>query len=492
MSGTRRRLTGLWHGAAATALGAVFLAGCTAQPSRHAAAPGGSPTIRTADPAAVPGLTTVTRVRRDANQRVFIGYPDVPGAPELTKALAAAVDEQVAPFDSASTRIPPLPAGDVPELNVRWSLTAASDDVVGVRLVTSRTLGFTGGEARRTLWYDGVTRTVHPSADLVNGPQGLAALTQRVREHLGGQVTPERVRPDPLLFSSMGFNADGDLVVEFSDYTVAPGTAGRVAAVLKSAAVTPLLSDFGRRARQAALARRPQAALRPETTGTPSSAPSVKAQSAAPPEPVDCRRAKCVALTFDDGPGPYTGRLLDTLAAHGARATFFVVGGSAAVHRDLLRRQAAEGHEIGNHTQDHRDLERLAAIQVNTDVQETQLLVRDAVGRAPRLLRPPYGSTNGSVGEVAASLGLVQVMWNVDVRDEVTSDPKAIADRTVSAARPGAVVLLHDTRRPTAEALPRILDRLARKGYRFVTVSQLMSGTRVSPGDVFGGHTGGR
>ncbi|GAA4103928.1 polysaccharide deacetylase family protein [Actinomadura miaoliensis] len=499
MSWTRRRLTGLRHGAAATVLGAVFLAGCTAQPSRHVTAPEGSiTTIRSTDPAAVPGMTTVTRLQRDERHRVFTGYPNVPGAPELTKALAAAVDEEVAPFDSATARTAPLPAGDVPELNVQWSLTAASGDVVGVRLVTSRFLGSTGGESRRTLWYDGATRTVHPSADLVNGPHGLAALAQRVREHVGSQANPARVRPDPRLFSSMGFNAEGDLVVEFSDYAIAPGTAGRVAVVLDGAEFGPLLSDFGRRARQAALAYRPKLALRrgasggPSPTDLPSRAPNLGPQSATPLPPVDCHRAKCVALTFDDGPGPYTGRLLDTLAAHGARATFFVVGGNAVVHRDLLRRQVAEGHEIGNHTQNHRDLGRMPALQVNMDVQGTQQIVRGAVGRAPRLLRPPYGSTNSTVGRVAASLGLVQATWDVDVHDETTSDPRAIADRTVSSARPGAVILLHDTRRPTVEAVPRILNRLARKGYRFVTVSQLMSGLHVPPGGIFGGHANGR
>ncbi|MBX6765856.1 MAG: polysaccharide deacetylase family protein [Actinomadura rubrobrunea] len=491
--GMRRRLPGTRRGAVAAVLGMALLTGCAAQPATPTMVDGSGATIRATDPSAVPGLTAATRIRRDARRRIFAGYPQFPGVPELTKALADAVDAEVAPFLATTDHTPPSPTGDVPELNVRWSLAAASGDVAGVRLVTSRVLGTAGGESRVTLWYDGAARTVRPSTDLVDGPRALATLAQRVRERLGDQANAARVQPSPRLFSSMGFNAEGNLVVEFSDYTVAPGTAGRIAVVLDDTDYASLLSDFGQRARQAAVAYRPKFTAPPALSETPSArtAPLDRGPTAAARH-VDCRRAKCVALTFDGGPGPDTGRLLDALAARGARATFFVVGANATVHRDVLRRAAAEGHEIGNQTQHHRDLTRLPALQVNTEVQRTQQVVRDAVGRAPTLLRPPYGATDGTVGQIAGSFGLAQALWNADVHDDTGGDARAIADRTVSMARPGAVLLLHDVRRPTVDAVPRVLDRLSRQGYTFVTVSELMTGARVPAGGVFQGLSNGR
>uniref|UniRef100_UPI002796045C polysaccharide deacetylase family protein n=1 Tax=Actinomadura roseirufa TaxID=2094049 RepID=UPI002796045C len=197
---------------------------------------------------------------------------------------------------------------------------------------------------------------------------------------------------------------------------------------------------------------------------------------------VDCARVRCVALTFDDGPGPVTRRLLAALAARQARATFFVVGDNAAVDPGLVRAAAAGGNEIGNHTQGHRDLTRMPILQINSDVQRTEDVLRAALGRCTHLLRPPYGATNSTVAGVAKSLGLVQVLWNADPRDWRERSARAVADRVVDLARPGAVVRLRDGHRPTADALPEILRRLANKGYAFVTVSELMGPEGVQAG----------
>ncbi|MEU5878911.1 polysaccharide deacetylase family protein [Spirillospora sp. NPDC047279] len=457
----------------------VALAGCTPVPADPMRTITDVTGVQTVDSGSVSGLTAVTLSEEDGRRRVFAGYPRIPGAEPLTAELAEAVNGQIRPFKAATSRTRGLPGGNVPELNVRWSLTAASHDVVGVRLLTDHYLGTSGGETRRTLWFDGRTGKVRSSAALIDGKAGLDALARAVRQRLGTETNPSRVTPDA--FTSIAFNEQGDLVVEFSDYTVAPGSAGRVATAVPRAAHDGLLSDFGRRARDAAAAAPPDLALRSDTTtsGPVRGAPTPR------PVPADCAKAKCVALTFDDGPGPYTGRVLDSLAAHRARATFFVVGVNAGAHPALLRRQAAEGHEIGNLTQNHRDLGRLPAMQVTTDVQRTDETVRAVIGRACTLLRPPYGSTNATVSQVARSIGMPQIRWDVDAGARAGDDPAAVADRVVADAGPGSVIRMHDVHRSSADAVPRILDRLERQGYTFVTVSELYAGRSLAPGAVY-------
>ncbi|MFG2000746.1 polysaccharide deacetylase family protein [Spirillospora sp. NPDC048911] len=467
----------------------VVLAGCAGAPAHRTARPIVDVTaVHTVDPGSVPGLSTVTRSEQNDRRHVFAGYPRIPGAEPLTDALAKAVEAQVRPFEAATKRPGTLPGASVPELNVRWSLAAASGDVVGVRLLADQFLGASGGESRQTLWYDGSARAVRPSAALIDGKAGLAGLTEAVRARLGTETNPSRVRAVPDTYSSIAFNDDGDMVVEFSDYSVAAGAAGRIAAALPRATYDPLLSEFGRRARDAAVATPSKLALGSRAPAARSSAPPSARPSAPPstrtppPARTDCTKVKCVALTFDDGPGPYTARLLDMLAERKARATFFVVGTNADAHPELLRREAAGGHEIGNHTQSHRDLSRLPAMQVNSDIQRTDEIVRAATGRAPTLLRPPYGATNATVAGVARSLGMPQILWNVDTRDWHDHDARIVADRAVSNARPGAIILMHDIHRTSVEAVPRILERLRDKGYTFAAVSELLAGRTVTPG----------
>nr|BFE85761.1 hypothetical protein GCM10020093_083620 [Planobispora longispora] len=170
---------------------------------------------------------------------------------------------------------------------------------------------------------------------------------------------------------------------------------------------------------------------------------------------MDCARAKCVALTYDDGPGPGTGALLDVLAEHGARATFFAVGTNAAAQPDLLRRMSREGHLVANHTWSHRDLTSLPTSKIAYQLGRAQEAITRATGQAPTLMRPPYGATDEKVAEVAAEMGLSVIRWSVDPADLRDPDPGSVARRAVAEAEPGAIILMHDVRRTAADATPR-------------------------------------
>jgi len=184
-----------------------------------------------------------------------------------------------------------------------------------------------------------------------------------------------------------------------------------------------------------------------------------------------------IALTFDDGPGAVTPALLDVLRRHAARATFDVLGERIAGREHVVRRIAGDGHEIGVHGwthADHRhDVERHAA-----GAARTADAVAAACGVRPRLFRPPFGLTSGTLEDAVAAVGLTTLLWDVDPRDFEAPGADAIRDRALAALRPGSIVLLHDDRpelAPTAEAVDAVLAAVRRRGWSAVTASELLS-----------------
>nr|WP_033424629.1 polysaccharide deacetylase family protein [Actinomadura flavalba] len=196
---------------------------------------------------------------------------------------------------------------------------------------------------------------------------------------------------------------------------------------------------------------------------------------------VDCGRRKCVALTFDDGPMGATSRLLGILERRRVRVTFFLVGRNAASHPEIVRRTAAGGHELANHSDTHTDLGAASSRKVRDELARTQRAIRQATGTTPTLMRPPYGSTDGTVAAAAKREGLAQILWSVDPLDWQVRDARTVAQRVVRRTRPGDIVLLHDIHPTTVAATPVIIDRLAANGYTFVTVTELF-GHRPQPG----------
>nr|WP_275586572.1 polysaccharide deacetylase family protein [Geodermatophilus normandii] len=192
----------------------------------------------------------------------------------------------------------------------------------------------------------------------------------------------------------------------------------------------------------------------------------------------------CVALTFDDGPGPYTAQLLHELADAGVPATFFVLGGNVAAMPDLVRRAATEGHAIGSHTWSHPRLPLLTGEQIADEVDRTTAALFDA-GVTTDLLRPPYGETDDRVADVVGDLGYAQVLWDVDTQDWLNRDIATTTQRALDGAHPGAIVLMHDIHPTTVQAVPGIIDALQARGYTLVTVPQLLGA--VDPGAAYRG-----
>ena len=188
------------------------------------------------------------------------------------------------------------------------------------------------------------------------------------------------------------------------------------------------------------------------------------------------RHGRYVALTFDDGPGPYTRRVLRLLARAGARATFFVVGSRVRAWPGVVRAEERRG-AVGNHTWSHPRLASLRRRAVIQELLRTQAaVVRATKGVRPQLVRPPYGVGTPAQKAAAHALGLVDVRWSVDSGDGRLGATAGSVVRTVKAGlRPGAIILLHDVHPWTVSALPRILRIVRRRHLTAVTIPELVA-----------------
>jgi len=184
-----------------------------------------------------------------------------------------------------------------------------------------------------------------------------------------------------------------------------------------------------------------------------------------------------IALTFDDGPHPSnTPRLLDMLKQRNVKATFFVVGSNVQAYPAIMKRMVAEGHEVANHTWGHPDMTKLSQAALKKEMDTTRDAIIATTGVAPRLCRPPYGATNSAIKAwLKSEYGYPSILWSVDPLDWKKPGASVVADRLVAGASNGGILLVHDIHKPTIDAMPSTLDRLLGKGYKFLTVSQLIS-----------------
>ena len=176
-----------------------------------------------------------------------------------------------------------------------------------------------------------------------------------------------------------------------------------------------------------------------------------------------------IALTFDDGPSAYTRTIVDTLNAHDARATFFVMGGNMAARGGDTKYALKSGHEIGNHTQYHARLTTYTNAEIKYEMKWAGDSIEKAIGLRPTIMRPPGGFTDA---RVAANVGMPVIMWSVDTNDWRTQSAVATSN-SVLGARDGDIVIMHDTHYSTMIAMQSTIAELKRRGVQMVTISEL-------------------
>lgn len=197
------------------------------------------------------------------------------------------------------------------------------------------------------------------------------------------------------------------------------------------------------------------------------------------------KNQKVIALSFDDGPHPtYTVQILDILKEYDIKATFFVLGIHAEKYPEIIKRQVAEGHEIGNHSYSHIDMRKATKKQIKEEFEKTQEIIYSISNIKPKLFRPPYGNYNNDVIEVVSSDEIQIVLWTFyqDSKDWSNPGVDTIVNTTLSKVQNGDIILLHDyvykKESHTVEALKIIIPSLIEKGYKFVTISELLNISR--------------
>ena len=270
----------------------------------------------------------------------------------------------------------------------------------------------------------------------------------------GQTETTAAVSQSPTIVSGQGQSAPGSTGSENS----APVSAGEVTGIpegpggIKSEPVTPVTPEE-LAAQEAAQAAAQQSTGQSQTT-----------DGIDPSKPM-------VALTFDDGPQPSVGnRIMDCLAQYGGKATFFMVGERVGSYKTEVQRMVAEGHEVANHTMNHKYLQKLGAAQIQAQVNNGNDAIQAACGVRPTLLRLPGGNHNAAV---LANAGMPMIQWNVDTLDWKTRN----ADKTVAAVlnhvKDGDIILMHELYGATGDAVARIVPELHKRGFQMVTVSQM-------------------
>jgi peptidoglycan-N-acetylglucosamine deacetylase len=194
--------------------------------------------------------------------------------------------------------------------------------------------------------------------------------------------------------------------------------------------------------------------------------------------------AKQIALTYDDGPNdPHTLRLLEVLAKHNARATFFLIGRFVDQRPDIAREVVKAGHALGNHTFTHPNLIFTNATETRTQLERCQHAITSATGQSPRLFRPPFGGRRPGTFQIARSLGLEPIMWSVTGYDWNAPPAERIVKRVSANTRGGDVILLHDgshlgmggDRTQTVAATDELLRRWKSEEYEFATITEMMA-----------------
>ncbi|MDQ6422535.1 polysaccharide deacetylase family protein [Paenibacillus sp. LHD-117] len=206
-------------------------------------------------------------------------------------------------------------------------------------------------------------------------------------------------------------------------------------------------------------------------------------QPAKPTPPADrpgtsTEEKKLVALTFDDGPdSKYTTAILDTLKEKGVKATFFVVGQQVAKYPEVLRRIANEGHTIGNHSQNHKDLKKQDKAGILSQIDQTDQAILEVLGEVPTLFRAPYGSVSDTLKQVLKNKGRRLAGWTVDTRDWAGTSVSEMRELIIHDTKPNGIILMHSFGgkhiKNTVQMLPDVIDDLRELGYTFVTMDEI-------------------
>lgn len=409
--------------------------------------------------------------------RLYVMYPATSNA-KINESVKAELDPIVNDFKAATANAnnPDAPY----DLNLTGEVNFATPSVLNL---VYRGKQFTGGADvtfEQNRLFNRATGERITTASLFKDHTYLTTVSALARQQLpatlganySAQLAQTGTEPTSANFDQFEIDKQGNFVVLFKPGQVANESVGTVKITVPVDTITPLLKP-------ASLKLFPEAAqslAEAERKAAEAAAKAAKEAESAKPQQnngkTDCTVKKCVALTFDDGPGVYTAQFLDLFKKYDAKVTYFVIGRQVPARTELVARAAREGHDIGIHTWDHPDIKKLGDAEILSQVNRTNQAIVSATGKSSYLFRPPYGSYNPS------AIALTQksfVMWSVDPEDWKYKDPNTIYQNVMANTKSGSVVLSHSIYPATLEAYKRIIPDLIQKGYTLVTVSDMFN-----------------
>ena len=424
------------------------------------------------------GIRSKFVVRRTDRQTTSLEYPITENA-TINKTVANAIDDIDSEFNKAVAAGSTLP-GIMAE-HTSYQVTHNSSAALSILVhATQHTHGAHPMHTTRFWTFNKQTGATISLDDLTNrSPQSSQAIVEAARHSARQALSHEKKEaPEDLdsyltkdTLANFIFKDENTLVWEFSAATVLPASYGSLTIKLPLASIAKHLQNpFAKR-----LITVPDPPAEEPPKPKPAPAPTPPPAAQAPSG--NCGQAKCIALTFDDGPGIYTAGLLDTLERAGAKGTFFVIGSKVNTQPGVLRRMQANGHQIGSHSWSHPLLTQLGPEGVQAEIRSTSDAIAKVTGQRPILMRPPYGGFNQPVLDELRAQGMASILWSVDTRDWADRNSSIVCSRAVAGAAPGAIILMHDIHPTSVDAVPCILDSLKQQGYQFVTVSTLLGKT---------------
>lgn len=372
-----------------------------------------------------------------------------------------------------------------------------SEDLIGFLHETYRSLGNTFSDEYHSSYYDLKDKKLLEIVDMFASQDAFEAfakkaqnateaalkqmlekdqtLTQDDRKALMDNMLEqlqEGTKANAENYSAVVFRPD-TIEVIFNKYQVAPGNMGAIHVKIPSQEVSDLLKG-----KYQTLFKLEQKKDEPKIDEASEETPEETTSTTAS---VDCGKVPCVALTFDDGPSVHTNRLLDMLKKEDVKATFFVLGKSAKVQPNTILRQQKEGHNVANHSWNHKDLSKLSSSEIGHQINDTNDAITEITGEKVTYLRPPYGAMNNEVKRLA---NMPIILWTIDPLDWKDKNADIVAERMIKAKANG-IVLAHDIHKSTVDAVPQVIKAFKKKGFHIVSLDKLFTGKSLKKGTVY-------
>lgn len=442
----------------------------------------------------IEGIDIESIIEYGEHYSLGVHYP-VTKQDEINSKITEFVQSHIANFKSDVTLLfeGPVPPGGYPswkyELNIDYDVHRYCKEIISFKF---NIISYTGGAHTirdiKTMTFNLESGKVVDLNDTFKEDSNyIDIISQKSAEQLiesgrlGNMLNEEWVRdgtaPKEENFKHFALT-DNSIIFYFPHYQVAPWIAGeQYVDIMYEELLTILNPDFINIPKES------------DNDGIPiPEKPNVPEQPIGIEKPeapiIDKDDSLLVAITFDDGPHPsYTNTILDELKKRNAVATFFVLGNRAQYYPEILQRIISEGSEIGNHTWSHKQLTLLTPEDIKKQINDTQRVIKSSTGIAPTIMRPPYGSINKNVRQ---QVNMPIILWSVDPEDWKYKDRDIIVGHILTHTKDGDITLQHDLYKTTVESVGPILDELIARGYKFVTVSQLLDFNKDSSKPITG------